>query len=89
MAQLENQGYAVVREADAATNGALQAQFGEKAAVPAVTHADGRPDPVVVYKACVPADAIEGIPVTEKSGDVRMYRAGNVILLIEPCATSD
>ncbi len=84
MASLQASGLDVTRDLDAASNSALLARFGDETAFPTTTHADGRADPVVVYRVrALPSMTISAGLSVRTEGDLRLVRGGNTILLIE------
>jgi hypothetical protein len=92
MAHMKNLGFEIHQEADATSNADLQAQFGDQVTIPTVQHADGRPEPITVYRAIndpalskdllrQPYD-LRGIE-RQLKGQSTLFRAGNVILVLE------
>ncbi len=97
MAKMNDIGYDIVQETDAANNAALQAKFGEEVAVAAVQHADGRPEPISVYRAqqndSLAQKSFERLSMPSGAthrtvGNQIIFRAGNTILVIETPNTS-
>lgn len=92
--EIRNAGHDVVQESDAADNPALLAEFGEQLAIPRTQHADGRREPVSVFRVTcegdgglrIPDGTLELLQRGERRNKSGMVRGGNVILVVESCS---
>lgn len=100
LGEAEARGVVVTRDADAADNDWLKATFGDEVAYSRVQHADGRAEPITVFRvragldrsydpvACgdeaAPFD-IGGITERKYVGELALLRGGNTIVVVERC----
>jgi hypothetical protein len=95
MSVLESLGYDVWKDIDAADNEWLQTTFGDRVTIPVSQNVVGAPEVISVFRAkktheaTISEDAFPQMAISGVSADLRysMYRAGNVILVLEKPAT--